>query len=292
MKCKANLRKLVYVIAIFILAAGALCLFSGCGEKDKDNKSSDVQTNKINGEVESVDEFTHIGVYIDVGKDDVGITDVKYKISGDVAIVSFRYNGVRVELRGSCKYSQYELAGIEDTSNGDLIATSVEGYRASLYTLNPGRIIFWSDDQINYSLYVYVTATDDVVKEILNHVTFENRYDQRDDVQKQIAGESVKFAEKIIKVFNDKDIESLEGMMYYPQELGSGHSVANTTELKNLVKDDLFTDILLKALNEKNAVDDMRKSDDGSEFIIGTNYKNVHFKLMEDGQFLITKINN
>ena len=52
----------------------------------------------------------------------------------------------------------------------------------------------------------------------------------------------------------------------------------------------MFTDILLKALNEENAIEEMREID--GEFIIGTNYKNVHFKLMDDGQFLITKINN
>lgn len=54
----------------------------------------------------------------------------------------------------------------------------------------------------------------------------------------------------------------------------------------------MFTDILIKALSDKNALDEMRISDDCTEYTIGTNYKNVHFKLMDDGQFLITKINN
>lgn len=105
--------------------------------------------------------------------------------------MSFRYKGVRVELRGSCKYSQYELAGVKDTSNGDLIATDINGYRASLYTLDPGRIIFWSDGKINYSLYIYVTATDDDVNDIVKQISFESRYEERDDVKiRQLMKES------------------------------------------------------------------------------------------------------
>ena len=229
-------------------------------------------------------------MYINVGVDDVGVTDVKYKISGDIAIVSFRYNGVRVEFRGSYKYSQYELAGVEDSSNGNLITTDIDGCIATLYTLDPGRIVFWSEGHINYSLYVYVTATDDVVGDILTHISFESRYDQRSDVKVQIEAYSKQFAEKIIKVFSDKDLETLVDMLDYPQELGNGNSVANRNELLNIDKDKMFTDILLKALNEENAIEEMREID--GEFIIGTNYKNVHFKLMDDGQFLITKINN
>ena len=274
MEYRANMSKKIYIIAIFILAAASLFVLSACEKKD--NGTETTQKKIMNGTVESAADFTHIGVYIDVNKNDSGVTDVKYTISGEIAIVSFRYKGVRVELRGSCKYSQYELAGVKDTSNGDLIATDINGYRASLYTLDPGRIIFWSDGKINYSLYIYVTATDD----------------ERDDVKNQTVDEGKQFAEKIIKVFCDKDIEALEDMMYYPQELGNGNSVANVNELRNLSKDDMFTDILIKALSDKNALDEMRISDDCTEYTIGTNYKNVHFKLMDDGQFLITKINN
>lgn len=49
----------------------------------------------MNGTVESAADFTRIGVYIDVNKNDSGVTDVKYTISGEIAIVSFRYKGVR-----------------------------------------------------------------------------------------------------------------------------------------------------------------------------------------------------
>ena len=197
------------------MAAASLFVLSACEKKD--NGTETTQKKIMNGTVESAADFTRIGVYIDVNKNDSGVTDVKYTISGEIAIVSFRYKGVRVELRGSCKYSQYELAGVKDTSNGDLIATDINGYRASLYTLDPGRIIFWSDGKINYSLYIYVTATDDDVNEIVKQISFESRYEERDDVKNQTVDEGKQFAEKIIKVFCDKDIEALEDMMYYPQ---------------------------------------------------------------------------
>ncbi len=288
MRYRKGFIKIEHIILAFALAICVLCPLSGCGKDD----SVDEETTQavINGEVKSSEDFAQIGVYINVGVDDVGVTDVKYKISGDIAIVSFRYNGVRVEFRGSYKYSQYELAGVEDSSNGNLITTDIDGCSASLYTLDPGRIVFWSEGHINYSLYVYVTATDDVVRDILTHISFESRYDQRADVKGQIEADSRQFAEKIIKVFSDKDLETLVDMIDYPQELGNGNSVANRNELLNIDKDKMFTDILLKALNEENALDEMREID--GEFIIGTNYKNVHFKLMDDGQFLITKINN
>ena len=129
-----------------------------------------------------------------------------------------------------------------------------------------------------------------MVGDILTHISFESRYDQRSDVKVQIEAYSKQFAEKIIKVFSDKDLETLVDMIDYPQELGNGNSVANRNELLNMDKEKLFTDILLKALNEENSIEEMREIE--GEFIIGTNYKNVHFKLMDDGQFLITKINN
>lgn len=281
-----NIKRVVVCTAMICLAGIAV----GCGGKE-----SDVQTTEsrvIDGDVSSPDDFSQIGLYIDINRNDSAVTDVKYRISGDIAIVSFRYNGVKVELRGSCKYKEYELAGIEDNSNGDMIVTDIQGCNAAYYTLDPGRIAFWSDGQINYSLLIYVTATDDVVKNIVSDVVFENRYEQRADVKDQRDSESKAFAEKIIKVFNDRDMDSMVDMMDFPQELGGGQSVANKDELLALDKDELFTDILMKALNDKSAVDDMRMSEDGSEYIIGTNYKNVHFKLSGNGTFVITKINN
>ena len=124
MKYRAKMSKYTYIIAICMLAMGAVFVLSACGKKD--NGTETTQKKVVDGTVESADDFAHIGVYIDVDKNDSGVTDVKYTISGEIAIVSFRYNGVRVELRGSCKYSQYQLAGVEDTSNGDLIATARE----------------------------------------------------------------------------------------------------------------------------------------------------------------------
>ena len=236
--------------------------------------------------------MAQIGVYLDVDKNSSEITDVKYKISGDIGIVSFRYSGVKVELRGSCKYEMYDLAGVENTSNGDMITGNIQGYSATYYTLTPGRIAFWSDGTINYSLYIYVTASDEVLNEVLSHIVFENRYKDRADVQQQIETDSRTFAEKIVKVFNDEDLETMKDMVLYPQETSGGQSIANENELLNVDKKALFTDILMKALNDENALDNLRKTNDGSEYVIGTNYKNVHFILNDDGQFVITKINN
>ena len=81
-------------------------------------------------------------------------------------------------------------------------------------------------------------------------------------------------------------------MVLYPQETSGGQSIANENELLNVDKKALFTDILMKALNYENALENLRKTNDGSEYVIGTNYKNVHFRLNDDGQFVITKINN
>lgn len=277
-------------IICILIAVCMLAILPGCGDASDDVKST--HTAVKSGEVSSPDDLTQIGVYLDVDHSCKGITDVKYTISGDIGIVSFRYNGVKTELRGSYKYESYTLAGVNNTSNGDMIYTDVQGCHATFYTLNPGRIAFWSDGTINYSLYVYVTATDEVLRDILTHITFENRYMERLDVKDQIDTGSQEFADRIRTVFNDKDLKTLKDMIYYPQELGEGQSVANENELMALDPDHIFTDILLKALNSDKDKDQLRLSEDGSEYIIGTNYKNVHFKWMDDGYFLITKINN
>ena len=263
----------------------------GCGKVD-DGQEESTGIQIKSGDVESAEDMAQIGVYLDVDKNSSEITDVKYKISGDIGIVSFRYSGVKVELRGSCKYEMYDLAGVENTSNGDMITGNIQGYSATYYTLNPGRIAFWSDGTINYSLYIYVTASDEVLNEVLSHIVFENRYTDRADVQQQIETDSRAFAEKIVKVFNDEDLETMKDMVLYPQETSGGQSIANENELLNVDKKALFTDILMKALNDENALDNLRKTNDGSEYVIGTNYKNVHFRLNDDGQFVITKINN
>lgn len=278
---------ILFMIAVICFAG--ICM--GCGKVDDgQEESTDIQIKS--GDVESADDMTQIGVYLDVDKNSSEITDVKYKISGDIGIVSFRYSGVKVELRGSCKYEMYDLAGVENTSNGDMITGNIQGYSATYYTLTPGRIAFWSDGTINYSLYIYVTASDEVLNEVLSHIVFENRYTDRADVQQQIETDSRAFAEKIVKVFNDEDLETMKDMVLYPQETSGGQSIANENELLNVDKKALFTDILMKALNDENALDNLRKTNVGSEYVIGTNYKNVHFRLNDDGQFVITKINN
>ena len=278
---------ILFMIAVICFAG--ICM--GCGKVDDGQEESNGIQIK-SGDVESAEDMTQIGVYLDVDKNSSEITDVKYKISGDIGIVSFRYSGVKFELRGSCKYEMYDLAGVENTSNGDMITGNIQGYSATYYTLTPGRIAFWSDGTINYSLYIYVTASDEVLNEVLSHIVFENRYTDRADVQQQIETDSRAFAEKIVKVFNDEDLETMKDMVLYPQETSGGQSIANENELLNVDKKALFTDILMKALNDENALDNLRKTNDGSEYVIGTNYKNVHFRLNDDGQFVITKINN
>lgn len=278
---------ILFMIAVICFAG--ICM--GCGKVD-DGQEESTGIQIKSGDVESAEDMTQIGVYLDVDKNSSEITDVKYKISGDIGIMSFRYSGVKVELRGSCKYEMYDLAGVENTSNGDMITGNIQGYSATYYTLTPGRIAFWSDGTINYSLYIYVTASDEVLNEVLSHIVFENRYTDRADVQQQIETDSRAFAEKIVKVFNDEDLETMKDMVLYPQETSGGQSIANENELLNVDKKALFTDILMKALNDENALENLRKTNDGSEYVIGTNYKNVHFRLNDDGQFVITKINN
>ena len=278
---------ILFMIAVICFAG--ICM--GCGKVD-DGQEESTGIQIKSGDVESAENMTQIGVYLDVDKNSSEITDVKYKISGDIGIVSFRYSGVKVELRGSCKYEMYDLAGVENTSNGDMITGNIQGYSATYYTLTPGRIAFWSDGTINYSLYIYVTASDEVLNEVLSHIVFENRYTDRADVQQQIETDSRAFAEKIVKVFNDEDLETMKDMVLYPQETSGGQSIANENELLIFYKMALFIDILMMAINDVIALDNLRKTNDGSEYVIGTNYKNVHFRLNDDGQFVITKINN
>jgi hypothetical protein len=280
-----------YIFMLAMLLSLSL-IMAGCNSDDTESSSEENSKMVVNGEVSSPEDFTSVGVYIDVDNDKEDFTDIVYKISGDIAIVSFRYNGVRAEFRASCKYEEYELAGIENNSNGDMIVTSVDGYNAAMYTLDPGRVVFWNDGTIYYSLYVYVTSSDEVTNDILTKLKFENRYDKRADVIQETDEASISFAKKIIRVFNDKDLDSLKDMVYYPQQFGNGQSAANEEEVLNLDKDEVFTDILLKALSDEDAIDNIRKTEDDTEYVIGTNYKNVHFRMMDDGNFLITKVNN
>lgn len=280
-------KKFNYCIFVLIV----LLFTVGCGGSENE-QTTENRRETVAGGVSSPEDFAQVGLYIDMDESNTNITDKSYEISGDIAIVSFRYTGVKAELRGSCKYDGYELAGIDNNSNGNAMVTDAGGLMATVYTLDPGRVVFWTDGTINYCLHIFVTATDEVVEEILDSVKFENRYSDRADVKSQTDRDSTAFAEKIVKVFTDKDKAALKDMMYYPQELGSGESIANEDEFQALDDGVIFTDILLKALGDENAVDDVRMSEDNSEYIIGTNYKNVHYKLMEDGSFKIVLINN
>lgn len=288
MRDKCILQKFIRCIAICVLSVSLLAIAPGCQEKPQETTEVKV----VNGDVASAEELSVVGVYLDVNTDNSAFSDVKYTISGDIGIVSFRYNGVKAELRGSCKYKEFELAGVDDTGSGNVSIKTVQGCAATYIILNPGRVVFWEDKNISYSLYLYVTSADEVLDEILSQVTFESRYNDRPDVKKLNEESSIKFAEKIIKVVSDKDLQSLSDMMYYPQMLYEGQSAANRDELLSYDKDEIFTDILIEALSRKNTLEEMRYFEDSQEYVIGTNYKNVHFKLMEDGNFLIVKLNN
>ena len=98
---------ILFMIAVICFAG--ICM--GCGKVD-DGQEESTGIQIKSGDVESAEDMAQIGVYLDVDKNSSEITDVKYKISGDIGIVSFRYSGVKVELRGSCKYEMYDLAGV------------------------------------------------------------------------------------------------------------------------------------------------------------------------------------
>lgn len=283
--------KILSRICIFCMLLSMLLSFSACGNDTSNNSDNKTVVEEIkNGEVESPEAFKKLGLYIDIQSSKV--TDVKYRIEdGEIAVVSFIYNGLDCEFRGSCTYKRYDLAKVKDTSTGDILSTNVGGYGATYYTLVPGRLVFWNDENVNYSFYTYVTASDEVVKEIVDCLIFENHYEEREDVAQQTANDSEDYARQIVMVFQNKKRDVLAEMVYYPQQLGGGQSAANEDELMEIPEDELFTEILLTALSE-DAIDDLRMSEDGTEYIIGTNYKNVHFKKMEDGTYKIVKINN
>lgn len=280
------MKKRIYIVFLMLTVVFS---FAACG---RNQGTENEENEKVqNGPVESPEDFLTLGLYIDVVSEK-DISEVAYEVvQEDIAVVKFVYNGLDCELRGSCSYSGYELAGIRNTSTGDMIVSTVGGCNATIYELNPGRVVFWGDEQINYSLYTYVSANDTVLKEILSCVVFENHYNERPDISEEIENASVVFAKQIVEVFQNRDMEALSEMLYYPQQLGNGQSASNISEFMMISSDEIFTDILLEAVNS-SALADLRQSEDGSEYIIGTNYKNVHFAQQEDGSFKITKINN
>lgn len=279
------MKKKISIICLIMLF---LFSFTACG---KDNVEEDTQEKVQNGPVESPAAFIQIGLFIDVVSEE-NVTNRSYEIIQDeVAAMRFTYNGLACELRGSSVYSDYDLAGVLNSSDGNVIIQRIGECIASIYTLNPGRIIFWNDGQINYSLYIKVTADDEVVKGILSDIVFENHYNERADVIKGKENDSVAFANRIVSVIQDKDMETLADMLYYPQQLGGGQSAGNAKEFLMLSSDEIFTTQLLNAVNT-SALSELRMTPDETEYLLGSNQKNVHFKQMSDGSFKITKINN
>lgn len=272
------------LLLCFLMLAGTAC------KEDESEKTEATETVK-DGLVESPDDFISLGLLIDVNSSEL-ISDVSYEIvNQEIASVSFVYNGIQCQFRGSAVYSDFELAGVENNGMGDMLITTVGGYNATYYKLNPGRVVFWSDENIHYSLYVYVTAEDSVLDGIVSYLKFENHYDERADVIENVEEESRVFAEKIVTIIQNKDIHALAENMNYPQELGNGMSVGNVDELMAISADDIFTDKLLEAVNEES-LDNLRAGRDGDSFLIGSNYKNIYFRKTEDGTFKIIKINN
>lgn len=272
------------LLLCFLMLAGTAC------KEEKSEKTEATETVK-DGLVESPDDFISLGLLIDVNSSEL-ISDISYEIvNQEIASVSFVYNGIQCQFRGSAVYSDFELAGVENNGMGDMLITTVGGYNATYYKLNPGRVVFWSDENIHYSLYVYVTAEDSVLDSIVSYLKFENHYDERADVIENVEEESRVFAEKIVTIIQNKDIQALAENMNYPQELGNGMSVGNVEELMAISADDIFTDKLLEAVNEAS-LDNLRAGRDGDSFLIGSNYKNIYFRKTEDGTFKIIKINN
>ncbi len=276
---------------IYCLMLIMILSVTSCGASSENEETEDTAEAVTNGTVDDSEAFINLGFLIDVESSDM-VTNVTYEIADDeIGSVSFIYNGIDCCFRASAVYSNYDLAGVEDSSVGDMVATTVNGYNATYYKLNPGRVVFWKDDNINYCLYVYVTASDDVLDSITDILIFENHYSERTDVKESTDAAAIEFAEQIVTVFANKDLEALAEIMYYPQQLGSGESVANKNELLALDADVVFTDGLTAAIAD-DAVAGMRDGQDEGSLVIGSNYKNIYFMQTDDGSFKITKINN
>lgn len=278
-------KNFIFFCLIFTIAF----LITACGDDDLEaTEETDVAAN---GQVDSAEDFIKLGFLIDVEESDM-ISNVSYSISNDeIAIVGFIYNGISCELRGSTVYSGYELAGVEGSADSNIVVTSIGGYNATYYKLSPGRLVTWTDGEINYCLYVYVTADDSVLNSIVPYLIFENHYDEREDVKSSTETAGAEFAEKIVTIVQNRDLEGLSEIMNYPQQLESGESVANKSELLALSEDVVFTDKLVDAVNTE-ALSDLRLSQDEASYIVGSNNKNVYFRLMDDGTFKVIKINN
>lgn len=280
-------RRWIYSLCIL---TGLLAVCTACG---KDDSQSTEKTTKVvtDGQVSSSEDFKRLGMVIDVASSNM-VKNVSYEIKNkEIACVKFVYNGIDCQFLASTVYRDFDLAGVSNTGTGDMLVSAVQGYNATYYKLNPGRVVFWSDENIHYCLYIYVTAEDSVVDNILPLLLFENHYDEREDVIENKEEESKTFAEQIITVFQNKDMNGLSEILNYPQELGSGESIANVDEFFAIPSDQIFTDKLLDAVGS-DAIDNLRKSRDGDAWLIGSTNKNIYFRMTSDGTFKIVKINN
>lgn len=276
---------------LFAISLICICMCACVSCKKEETRTEGTTEAITNGSVEDSSAFIPLGMVIDVSKNDM-IKDVTYEIKDtEIAVVNFKYNGLQCQFRGSAVHNEFDLAGVQNNGDGNMVVTSVGSYNATYYKLDPGRVVFWSDENIHYSLYVYVTAEDSVLEEILSNLIFENHYTERADVKKSTEAAAEEFAGQVITIIQNKDMQALSEIMNYPQELGSGQSIGNIDELMAIPAEDIFTKDILEAVNE-DSLANLRQGRDGDSYLIGSNYKNIYFRKNADGDFKIVKINN
>ncbi len=276
---------------IFAISLICICMCVCVSCKKEETQTEETTEAITNGSVEDSSAFIPLGMVIDVSQNDM-IKDVTYEIKDtEIAVVNFKYNGLQCQFRGSAVHNEFDLAGVQNNGDGNMVVTSVGSYNATYYKLDPGRVVFWSDENIHYSLYVYVTAEDSVLEEILSNLIFENHYTERADVKKSTEAAAEEFAGQVITVIQNKDMQALSEIMNYPQELGSGQSIGNIDELMAIPAEDIFTKDILEAVNE-DSLANLRQGRDDDSYLIGSNNKNIYFRKNADGDFKIVKINN
>ena len=276
---------------IFAISLICICMCACVSCKKEETQTEETTEAITNGSVEDSSAFIPLGMVIDVSQNDM-IKDVTYEIKDtEIAVVNFKYNGLQCQFRGSAVHNEFDLAGVQNNGDGNMVVTSVGSYNATYYKLDPGRVVFWSDENIHYSLYVYVTAEDSVLEEILSNLIFENHYTERADVKKSTEAAAEEFAGQVITIIQNKDMQALSEIMNYPQELGSGQSIGNIDELMAIPAEDIFTKDILEAVNE-DSLANLRQGRDDDSYLIGSNYKNIYFRKNADGDFKIVKINN
>ena len=276
---------------IFAISLICICMCACVSCKKEETQTEETTEAITNGSVEDSSAFIPLGMVIDVSQNDM-IKDVTYEIKDtEIAVVNFKYNGLQCQFRGSAVHNEFDLAGVQNNGDGNMVVTSVGSYNATYYKLDPGRVVFWSDENIHYSLYVYVTAEDSVLEEILSNLIFENHYTERADVKKSTEAAAEEFAGQVITVIQNKDMQALSEIMNYPQELGSGQSIGNIDELMAIPAEDIFTKDILEVVNE-DSLANLRQGRDDDSYLIGSNNKNIYFRKNADGDFKIVKINN